>query len=566
MSSPSSPLLSSWGARVWTLACLAWLILTWAWGGLHLAMTVDDTFYYFKTALNVSRGLGSTFDGLNPTNGYHPLWLALLSAVFSLFRDDLVFLTRVAFTIQVVMVWAGGMVLARVRAAGGPWVLLPLTLALLNPFTAKIVLCGQETALQFLTSSAALVYWWNLRTSPTQSAPGRPDRATSARGWIVLGLLCTLATLSRLDTIFFCAVLLAMPVVLPSETEGSLGFGGRLRLSVIGGAAMTVGLAPYLVFNVLEYKHMMPVSGAIKLHLETSELSPMPARAAVGVLSVICLFWLWSAARRRALPPPAPASVDLAFLAPPLGAALVASIYNFAIRGEMSPSLVRIWYLEPYLLALAVAVGAILQKQLLRGVPIRAITRGAVALWVVFAAFTWRYRVEPRSYGIYAAAARCSEWFDHNSAPGAVAAAWDAGFAAAMTRKPVMNLDGLISSWEFKENYLDRGDVDEFISKRHPVDYVIQYAWPATLRNMARRAAAGGSAPPAHMTSGRWGVDLSSFYVAHVECVMVSVATNPKETIGPVQYFVLSRAPAGDRAPLTLAEFAMRNAGRESCD
>ena len=96
-----------------------------------------------------------------------------------------------------------------------------------------------------------------------------------------------------------------MPVVLPSETEGSLGFGGRLRLSVIGGAAMTVGLAPYLVFNVLEYKHMMPVSGAIKLHLETSELSPMPARAAVGVLSVICLFWLWSAARRRALPPPA---------------------------------------------------------------------------------------------------------------------------------------------------------------------------------------------------------------------------------------------------------------------
>jgi hypothetical protein len=451
-----------------------------------------------------------------------------------------------------------------VRAAGGRWVLLPLTLALLNPFTAKIVLCGQETALQFLMSSVALVYWWNLRTSPA-------ERATSARGWIVVGLLCVLATLSRLDTIFFCAVLLAMPVVLPSDSERSRGFAGRLRLSVIGGAAMTLGLLPYLVFNVVKYKHMMPVSGAIKLNLETSELSPMPARAAVGVLSVIWLFWLWSAARRRSSTPSSVASstsdtVDLAFLAPPLGAALVASIYNFAIRGEMSPSLVRVWYLEPYLLAFAVAVGAVLQSQLVRGAAVRAITRGVVALWVVFAAFTWRYRVEPRSYGIYAAAARCSEWFDHNSAPGAVAAAWDAGFAAAMTRKPVMNLDGLISSWEFKENYLDRGDVDEFISKRHPVDYVIQYAWPATLRNMARRAAAGGSAPPPHMTSGRWGVDLSSFYVAHVECVMVSVATNPKETIGPVQYFVLSRAPAGDRAQLTLAEFAMRNAGRESCD
>ncbi len=564
--------MRSWGVRVWTLACLAWLILTWAWGGLPLAMTVDDTFYYFKTALNVSRGLGSTFDGINPTNGYHPLWLALLAGAFSLFRDDLVFLTRVAFTIQIVMVWAGGMWLSRVRAAGGRWVLLPLTLALLNPFTAKIVLCGQETALQFLMSSVALVYWWNLRTSSARSAPG--SSATSAGRWIVLGLLCVVATLSRLDTIFFCAVLLAMPVVLPSETERRLGFAGRLRLSVIGGAAMTAGMLPYLIFNVVKYKHMMPVSGAIKLRLEASELSPLPARAAVVVLSLVWLIWLWIGARRpRATGGgagganvSADPAVDLSFLAPPLGACLVGAIYNFGIRGEMSPSLVRVWYLEPYLLGGVVALGAILQSQLLRSVVTRAITRGVVALWVVFSAFTWRYRLEPRSYSIYAAAARCSEWFDHNSAPTAVAAAWDAGFAAAMTRKPVMNLDGLISSWEFKENYLDRGDVDQFIDQRHPVDYVIQYAWPTTLRNIARRSAAGGSTPPPHMTSGRWGVDLSSFYVAHVECVMVSVAYNPAETLGPVQYFVLSRVPAGDGPPLTLAEFARRNAGRESCN
>ncbi len=556
MTSPAS----SWGARVWTAACLAWLILTWAWGGLHLAMTVDDTFYYFKTALNLSRGLGSTFDGVNPTNGYHPLWLALLAAVFSLFRDDLVFLTRVAFTIQIVMVWAGGMLLSRVRAAGGRWVLLPLTLALLNPFTAKIVLCGQETALQFLMSTVALVYWWNLRSGPAAEA-------SSARRWIALGLLCVLATLSRLDTVFFCAVLLAMPVVLPSETERQLGIVGRLRLSVIAGVAMTAGMLPYLIFNVVKYKHMMPVSGAIKLRLEADELSPMPARLAVVILSVVWLAWLWLAARRRrseGAARSADAPVDLPFLAPPLGACLLSAIYNFGIRGEMSPSLVRVWYLEPYLLGGVVALGAILQSQLLRNAAMRVVTRGVVALWVVFSAFTWRYRFEPRSYSIYAAAARCSDWFDHNSAPTAVAAAWDAGFAASMTRKPVMNLDGLISSWEFKENYLDRGDVDEFINKRHPVDYVIQYAWPATLRNIARRSAMGGSAPPPHMTSGRWGVDLSSFYVAHVDCVMVSVAYNPAVTQGPVQYFVLSRAPAGDRP--TLAEFAQRNAGRESCD
>lgn len=38
----------------------------------------DDAFFYIKTAQNISIGLGSTFDGLNETNGYHPLWLLFL--------------------------------------------------------------------------------------------------------------------------------------------------------------------------------------------------------------------------------------------------------------------------------------------------------------------------------------------------------------------------------------------------------------------------------------------------------------------------------------------------------
>jgi hypothetical protein len=44
----------------------------------------DDAFFYMKTARTIGAGLGSTFDGLNPTNGYHPLYLGLL-ALTSLF-------------------------------------------------------------------------------------------------------------------------------------------------------------------------------------------------------------------------------------------------------------------------------------------------------------------------------------------------------------------------------------------------------------------------------------------------------------------------------------------------
>src|SRR5512143_2114320 len=44
----------------------------------------DDAYYYFKVAQNISEGHGSTFDGLHPTNGYHPLWLLICIPIFDL--------------------------------------------------------------------------------------------------------------------------------------------------------------------------------------------------------------------------------------------------------------------------------------------------------------------------------------------------------------------------------------------------------------------------------------------------------------------------------------------------
>ena len=43
----------------------------------------DDSFFYIKTAYNFSIGYGSTFDRVDLTNGYHPLWFLILSAYFS---------------------------------------------------------------------------------------------------------------------------------------------------------------------------------------------------------------------------------------------------------------------------------------------------------------------------------------------------------------------------------------------------------------------------------------------------------------------------------------------------
>src|SRR5215204_6961217 len=69
---------------------------SWRW------FTRDDAYYYFKVAQNITEGKGSTFDGINPTNGYHPLWMAICIPIFFLARYDLILPLRV-----LIMVMAG---------------------------------------------------------------------------------------------------------------------------------------------------------------------------------------------------------------------------------------------------------------------------------------------------------------------------------------------------------------------------------------------------------------------------------------------------------------------------
>src|SRR3989344_1195583 len=51
----------------------------------------DDSFYYFQIARNIAEGSGSTFDSVNLTNGYHPLWLIAILPFFYALSDGSVY-------------------------------------------------------------------------------------------------------------------------------------------------------------------------------------------------------------------------------------------------------------------------------------------------------------------------------------------------------------------------------------------------------------------------------------------------------------------------------------------
>jgi hypothetical protein len=63
---------------------IAWFPCTYL---IQFGPLIDDSFYCFSIARNIAFGLGFTFDTLAPTNGYHPLWIVLITPIYMLTHD-----------------------------------------------------------------------------------------------------------------------------------------------------------------------------------------------------------------------------------------------------------------------------------------------------------------------------------------------------------------------------------------------------------------------------------------------------------------------------------------------
>ncbi|MGC1377304.1 MAG: hypothetical protein WA821_13825 [Anaerolineales bacterium] len=75
--------------------------------------TRDDAYYYFKVAQNITEGHGSSFDGINLTNGYHPLWMAICIPIFFLARFDLILPLRILLIVMAAISAATSVLLFR---------------------------------------------------------------------------------------------------------------------------------------------------------------------------------------------------------------------------------------------------------------------------------------------------------------------------------------------------------------------------------------------------------------------------------------------------------------------
>jgi hypothetical protein len=285
------------GRRHYAASTLATLIIAAALLVMQLAPALlrptefvqDDSYFYLQIADRIVAGDGSTFHGITPTNGYHPLWMAgVVAADFLAARDRALTLQLVVW-IQALLALGTALLFYRLlrRMELDDW--LP-GLALVLCYLLGTGLYGSEAHLNALLLVAGMLSLWHALASRRW------------RPWFTTGLLFGFAILARLDNLFVVAALC---------TAGA--FYGDRRVSAIAGRAIAAAsggllvLAPYLAFNQLEYGHLMPISGAIKstfpaFDFDPGRLGTMGKLAApFGLLALVIGLGLDGSPRRRVL-------------------------------------------------------------------------------------------------------------------------------------------------------------------------------------------------------------------------------------------------------------------------
>ena len=207
----------------------------------------DDFFYYLKIAQNLAHGSGSTFNGIVPTNGYHPLWLLLLAG-FSFFATSPAAIMKFIAIVVFISTAATFSLARRLLRLSGAGEIISTSLAVyIALYALHLYVGGMEVILTIPLLLGVLV----LLLETGFWSRGLPQAA-------LLGLLVSAMVLSRLDSIILAGLLFFAIAVHPG-TRRLLTPGVLLGLAI--GA---LPLALYFISNQVFFHTWMPVSGMAK--------------------------------------------------------------------------------------------------------------------------------------------------------------------------------------------------------------------------------------------------------------------------------------------------------------
>jgi hypothetical protein len=463
------------------------LAIAWAPGEWLLRRVLaDDPFYYFTIARNVGRGHGVTFDGVSPTNGFHPLWLLVITPIFGLVRDAwlAIHLTlTLSALLDVVALWLLHRLLRELgvsrRVAAAIAILYaasPILLSLSGPLN------GLETPLDLLLTFAFLTLYRRELVDPRGGAS-----AAAA-----MGMTGGLLFLARTDNIVLLAfsygfvawrarsdpgrsrralasVLISLAVAAPWLVWSSLRFGTPIQVSGLAAAHVTRALATAHGWTAADYavkfvRNLATLAAYFPVfRLNTGSLAKAGAVNA-AVVAVIVALALRETFHHR-----------LAIWIPPLLAGVA-----FVLVHTLRAIELRSWYYAS-LLPIAYVVTALVVDQLVRSVesgrgPAATLTILPV-LTAVALALSWRAGLADRCGEIDGY--RMIQTVNASVPAGTRLGSWNAGlFGYFYERGEVVDLDGLVDNEAYRHlvdgslaDYAARRRIDDLLDADGAIDF-----------------------------------------------------------------------------------------------
>ena len=465
----------------------------------------DDAFYYFQIAKNFAEGQFSTFDGgITRTNGYHPLWMLLITPLWWVFDPDGALFAVKVFEIMLVA-GAVALVVVAVRLAHLPWVLL---------FAALPMLYRAEGLLRGLEAAAGLFMLGLLFLALALYArePGRWRWLLAAVAFLLPWVRLEYVAISVAATGALCLIEWSWRDGAPGR-----GPGGAIR-SMSSLAAFTpllgacAGVLVYFAWNGIAFGGIVPVSGTAKQLFsqalwereggysfvrnfqEVMDSRPFGRELLVALeICVYCLLVWWFGRRSRRTED----RLFLVFLAGTfaLSAGHAAKFAHGVLTMHPSYAGTNPWHYVPAYLMMALIVPvrccvAIYFIHRLAGWKWPRIANVSskcilvsTALFIFWATnFSWPYQfVDAVKYRVGATnsilEAEGWGWVESSYAgtllmnrilpEGSIIGSWDSGIVGYYSRFPVVGLDGLVNSYDYMRMRRDRSIWETLMAKNN---------------------------------------------------------------------------------------------------
>ncbi len=427
-----------------------------------ISNTPDDASYYLKIAENFTLEKGFTFDNINITNGFQPLWEYLLIPVMRIAdsqppENKL----RIILLVQLVLISISLLIFNNVlrKFFQDKYILaFDIFFAVFVFFNA---INGMETSLMILLISLLLCSAVKQKIFETES------KGREFTWGIILGLLI----LSRLDMIF--TVIGIALIFISGFRKDSLN---RI-IKIFSGTAII--LIPYLLYNFICFGNIIPVSGYLKTgFLQTGLIDKLKLllkyrESYFFICSLIYLGWQLIFKKRNETDKRNSFSDFINVL-------IISNIFLFLYMLIYLNWVIFYWYFIPYSLVFSVVV-CIVFSHLFKDKESAFVNIFYFGV-ILFTAFYWGQKIYVNYSGYNSVkennwnieSYKAASWIKDHSGVKDIMAMKDAGHFSFFSGRNVINLDGLVNDFEYQE-ILKNKKLNEYL-KNNSVKYLSQHA------------------------------------------------------------------------------------------